>query len=170
MAFVDIILGGMLAYGLVRGIWNGFFIELASLLSLIAGIWAAIKFSHLTRAIIESHLSWNPKTITTVAFILTFILVVVGITILAKAMTAMASLSGLGIFNKLFGGVFGVIKMALIVSVTLNVFNKINGGGHFVDKQTIDNSLFYNPIVKIAAKIYPAIEEWYANPTLTSTP
>jgi membrane protein required for colicin V production len=31
----------------------------------------------------------------------------------------------------------------------------------FADKTTIDKSLFYNPIQKMAAMIYPYVEEWY---------
>jgi membrane protein required for colicin V production len=31
----------------------------------------------------------------------------------------------------------------------------------FAEKATIDKSLFYNPIQKMAALIYPSVEEWY---------
>ncbi|HLA55978.1 MAG TPA: CvpA family protein [Flavobacterium sp.] len=163
MAFLDIVLGILLLYGLIRGIWNGFFVEFASLVSLLVGIYVAIKFSNLTKNIIAPHVSWNPKTIQVVAFALTFILVVIGISLLAKVFTSIANFAGLGIFNKLLGGLFGFVKMVLILSVTLSLFAKINSGNAFAKKETLDKSLFYNPILKTAAWIYPSLESWYAD-------
>jgi len=47
MSFLDIILGLLLAYGLYKGLKNGLFVELASLVALIAGIFGAIHFSYI---------------------------------------------------------------------------------------------------------------------------
>jgi membrane protein required for colicin V production len=30
-----------------------------------------------------------------------------------------------------------------------------------VEKKTIEKSLFYNPIQKVAAYVYPTMEEWF---------
>jgi membrane protein required for colicin V production len=87
--------------------------------------------------------------------------VVIGISLLAKFLTKMANLASLGIVNKVTGGVFGLLKTILILGVSLNVFQKINVNYTFAEKATIDKSLFYNPIQKMAALIYPSVEEWY---------
>lgn len=161
MGFLDIVLCGLLVYGLIRGIWNGFFLELASFISLLIGVFLAIKFSYVMQSVLESHVSWNPKTIRITAFVLTFIIVVVGISVLAKTLTSVANFAGLGLFNKLFGGFFGVLKTILFVSIMLNLFQKINKNYSFAEKETLDQSLFYYPIQKVVAFIYPSIEEWY---------
>ena len=161
MGFLDILLGGFLLYGCVRGIWNGFFVELASLISLMIGIYLAIKFSYIIKSILESHVSWNPKTIQITAFILTFILIVVGISLLAKFFTTVANFAGLGCFNKLLGGFFGFLKMTLILSISLNLFQKMNSNFTFVEKATLEQSLFYYPIQKVAAYVYPSLENWF---------
>jgi membrane protein required for colicin V production len=159
VGFLDIILGGLLLFGLVRGIWKGFFVELASFFSLLIGIYIALKFSYLVKSIIGSHVSWNPKTIQITAFVLTFIVVVVGIYLLAKFFTTVADFAFLGWMNKLGGGVLGVLKTVLIVGIVLNIFLKINYN-HFLAKQeTLDKSLFFNPIQKVSAFIYPSIED-----------
>ena len=155
MSYLDIFLGGLLIYGFVRGFWNGFFIELASFVSLLVGIYVAMK------SIVASHVTWNPKTIQMVAFIITFILVVIGISLLAKFLTKMAYLASLGIVNKVMGSVFGLFKMILILSVLLSFFQKINFDYAFANKSTIENSYFFNPIKKTAEIIYPSIEECY---------
>jgi membrane protein required for colicin V production len=67
----------------------------------------------------------------------------------------------LGVINKLLGGVFGVFRAILIISITLNLFQKINAHNTFVEKETLDKSKLYNPIQKVSKMIYPSIEEWF---------
>lgn len=161
MSFLDIVLGVLLAYGLFQGIRNGLFVELASLISLILGIYFAIKFSFLTKEMLSGFVHWNPKTIQIVAFIITFILVVLGISLLAKFLTGIANFAQLGVINKLGGGFFRLLKTVLVISIFLNLFEKINFNNTFAKKETLDNSLFYRPIQKTAGFIYPSIEKWY---------
>ena len=160
MEFIDIIIGGFLLYGFLRGIWNGLFVELASFLSLLVGIWAALKFSNTLNLMLQSIVSWSPKTIMVVSFALTFILVFIAITMLAKVFTTLFSFAGLGIFNKILGGVFGIFKMVLIVGVSLGIFEKINFANHFAEKETLEKSLFYFPVLNTATSIYPSLQEW----------
>lgn len=161
MEFLDIILGGLLIYGFIRGLWNGFFVELASLISILLGIYVAIKFSFLMKAFLESHVSWDPKTVQILAFAFTFILVVVGVSVLAKVFTTIANFTQLGLINKLIGGFLGILRAILIISISLNLFQKLNTRVSFVEDETLNQSIFYNPIQKISKMIYPSIEDWY---------
>ena len=160
MEFIDIIIGGFLLYGFLRGVWNGLFVELASFLSLLVGIWAALKFSNTLNLMLQSIVSWSPKTIMVVSFALTFILVFIAITMLAKVFTTLFSFAGLGIFNKILGGVFGIFKMVLIVGVSLGIFEKVNFANHFAEKETLEKSLFYFQVLNTATSIYPSLQEW----------
>ena len=161
MSFLDIILGVILVIGLFKGIKNGLFVELASLISLILGIYVAIKFSYLAKIMLSGFVHWNPKTIQIVAFLITFLIVVVAISLLAKFLTSVADFAQLGVVNKLGGGFFRLLKTILILSIFLNLFEKINFNNTFARKETLDNSLFYRPIQKTAGFIYPSIEKWY---------
>lgn len=161
MSFFDILLAAVLLYGFIQGFRQGLFTAFASLISLVVGIVLAIKFSHLVRSVIENHVSWNPKYIEVTAFGLTFILVVVGIILLAKLFTGMASFAQMGWLNTIAGGFFGLLKMALILSILLNLFQKININHYFLSQETMDNSLFYNPIQKTSQLIFPSVQEWY---------
>jgi membrane protein required for colicin V production len=75
-------LGAFLLYALFTG--KMAFIELASLISLILGIYIAIKCSYMIRAML-ANVSWS-KYIEIIAFGLTFI-AVVAVHILAKLLT-----------------------------------------------------------------------------------
>lgn len=161
MGFLDIVLGVLLAFALYKGIRNGLFVELASLVSLILGIYVAVKFSSFMKDFIGSFVKWNPNTIQVIAFVLTFILVVIGISLLGKFLTGVADFAFLGWLNKLGGGFFRVLKTILIIGIVFKVFEKINYHNFLAKKETLDNSLFYNPIQKTAGFMYPSIENWY---------
>lgn len=160
MSFLDIVLGSLLLYAVFKGLVNGLFAELASLISLLLGVYVAVKFSALATEILSKFVHWNPKTIQITAFFLTFIFVVIAISILAKALTKMASIAFLGWLNKLGGAFIRVFKTVLIISVFLSLFEKINYDNFFAKKETLDNSIFYRPIEKTAGFLFPTFEKW----------
>jgi membrane protein required for colicin V production len=158
MTWIDIVLGGLLAYGLIKGLWKGLFVELASLISLLAGIYIAVKFSQ----VIGESISDEPsRTASITAFIITFIIVVVAIILLAKVFTKLADFAGLGLLNKILGGLFGFLRMVLLLSVLLNLFLKVNSTNIFAEQKTLDDSLFFNPVLSVSNYIFPSLEEWF---------
>lgn len=161
MSFLDIFLGLFLILGLFRGLRNGFFVELASLVSILLGIFIAIKFSYLTKFYIEQHVSGNSKTIQVAAFALTFILVIVVVSALAKVFTSIANFASLGFINNLAGGLFGILRTILVWSVLLNLFQKINYDEAFLSEKTKQKSMLYVPIQEVSKTIYPSIEQWF---------
>lgn len=163
MSFIDIIFAVLLSIALYKGIKNGLFVELASLVALVVGIFVAIKFSYLIKGILETKVSWEPKYIEIVAFALTFLIVVVIIHLSAKLLTKIADFAYLGWLNKLAGAVFSCLKTILALSVVILVFEKINLNNMLVKQETLDESIFYNPTKEISAFLYPKIEEWYTD-------
>ncbi|OUD36977.1 CvpA family protein [Flavobacterium sp. FPG59] len=163
MSFLDIILGALLAFAGFKGLKNGLFVELASLVSLILGIYLAIKFSFFTKEIISGFVNWNPNTIQVIAFMITFLIVVVAVTFLGKFLTGIASFAFLGWANSIGGGFFRILKTVLILGIVFSIFEKINYNHILVKKETLDKSIFYNPVQKTAAYLYPSLQEWYSS-------
>lgn len=157
MGVIDIVLLALILLGLIRGFMKGLFVEIASLMALALGIYGSIHFSNYAASFLESKTEWNEKTIAITAFAITFLTIVILITLAGKALTKIADFAALGILNKLLGGVFGALKIALILSVVLNVFDKMNKTLPFVDKQTMEDSMLYNPVKDLAIKIFPSI-------------
>ncbi|HEY4617328.1 MAG TPA: CvpA family protein [Flavobacterium sp.] len=161
MGFLDIILGSLLIYALYKGMKNGLFLELASLISLILGIYIAIKFSYVVRKSLAGYVSWSPKYVEVIAFGLTFIAVVLAVHLLAKIFTGIMDFAFLGWINKLAGGFFSAIKTILLLSIVFNLFQKINVNNMIAKEETLNNSIFYNPIQETSKYIYPSLETWY---------
>ena len=161
MSFLDIIVCALLVFAFYKGVVNGLFVELASLISLVLGIYFAVKFSSFVKELLMGFVKWNPNSIQIVAFILTFIVVVIAIHLLGKFLTGIANFAFLGWLNKLGGGFFRVLKTVLIVSIVFSVFEKINYNNYLAKKETLDNSIFFNPIQKIAGYVFPSIKKGY---------
>ncbi len=158
MTFLDIVLAVFLVYGVIRGLKNGLFVELASLVSFFIGIYIAVKFSYLIANVISDGTS---KTVKVVAFILTLVLVVVGIYLLAKVFSNIASTLFLGWLNRLGGAFLGVLRITLLLGIVLSLFQKVNFDNLLISKETEEKSLFFNPIVKTSEVFFPVLKEWF---------
>ncbi|WP_456441075.1 CvpA family protein [Psychroserpens sp.] len=157
MALIDIILGSLLLFGLIRGFMKGLFVEVASLLALIAGVYGAIHFSNFAARFLDSKLDWDEKYINIVAFAITFVIIVLAISLAGKALTKLANFAALGILNKLLGGVFGALKIGLILSILLIVFDNMNNTIPFADEEDLEDSILYEPVKSMGPMIFPSI-------------
>jgi len=157
MNVFDIVITVFLLFGFVRGLMKGLFIEVASLVALIGGVWGSIHFSYFIGDYLEESVSWSEKQVSLVAFAITFVIIIVVVSMLGKFLTKMADLAALGFVNKALGGVFGLIKIGLVLSVIFIFFHRMNGTISFVDKETLDNSILYSPVKSIAPTIFPSI-------------
>ena len=158
MSYIDIFLGVLLGFGIFKGIKNGLIVEFASLVSFFVGIYIAVKFSSVVGSFIG-----DSKSSKVVAFVLTFILVLVGIHLLAKVFSKIASALFLGLINTIGGGIFGALKTALILGVILSLFQKVNINDTIISKETQESSLFFNPILKTSEFMLPVLSEWFIN-------
>ena len=159
MGVIDIVLGALILFGLVRGFMKGLFVEVASLLALVAGVYGAMHFSNFAAEFLQTKTDWNEQTINITAFAVTFVVIVLAIAFAGKALTKLANFAALGIINKLLGGLFGALKIALILSIVLNIFDKMNRTIAFVDEDSIDRSMLYTPVKSLVPLIFPNILE-----------
>jgi membrane protein required for colicin V production len=155
MNALDIILLAFLAFGLVRGFLRGFFVEIASLVALVAGVYGAFHFSNFAAEILNKKVDWNENTINIVAFVGTLIIIVLAIALAGKALTKIADFAALGLINKLLGALFGGLKIAVILSVLLIVFEKMNRNIPFTKEADKAGSELYKPVKSIIPLIFP---------------
>ena len=157
MNVFDIIIAALLIFGFVRGLMKGLFVEVSSLVALVGGVYGAIHFSYFIGDFLKESVSWSEEYISLAAFAGTFIVIIVAIALFGKALTKLADFASLGIINKILGGVFGALKIGLILSVIFIFFSRLNNTIPFVDDETLEESILYEPVKKIAPTIFPSI-------------
>ena len=92
-------------------------------------------------------------------FAVTFLLILLSIILAGKALTKLADFAALGLLNKFLGGLFGLLKMAVIIGVLIMLFALINSNIAVVEEKTLQTSIFYEPIKAIASNIFPDVLE-----------
>ncbi|GAA4280394.1 CvpA family protein [Gaetbulibacter aestuarii] len=157
MSAIDIVLLILIGFGIWRGFKNGLFVEIASIVALVAGVFGAIYFSHYAGDFLKEQTSWEEKTIQVAAFIITFVIIVAAISLAGKALTKLADFAALGIINKIFGAVFGALKIALILSIILVIFDRLNKEIPFMEKSDLEGSVLYIPVKSLVPAILPNI-------------
>ncbi|ADV48539.1 CvpA family protein [Cellulophaga sp. E16_2] len=157
MNFLDIVFGLILLWGFYIGFKNGLFVEIASIIALIAGIYGTIHFSHLTGAYLAENMNWNEQYMNIASFVITFILIVVLIHLSAKLLTKIADFAMLGLLNKIAGGIFGALKVAIIIGALVLFFESVNQTSNLINEDTKKESKLYEPIKEIGALIFSRI-------------
>jgi len=156
--FLDIILGLFLAYGLYKGLKNGLFVEIASLAAIIIGLYGAIKFSYLTGSYLSQNMDWNENYIKLAAFVITFLAIVILVNMAGKILTKIADFAMLGLLNKLAGGVFGVLKTAVILGTLLYFFESASSF-NLSENNTVKESVLYTPVRDIGKLVFGNVIE-----------
>ena len=151
----DIIISALLLFGFIRGLFKGLFIEIASLIALIAGVYGAIHFSYFVGNFLANRVSWDEKFVTIISFSVTFGIIVLVISLIGKLFTKIADFASLGLLNKILGGVFGGLKVAFILSIVLIIFSKLNNTIPFVSEEEQENAVLFEPIKKLAPSLFP---------------
>lgn len=159
MNYIDLIILVPLLWGAVRGFMKGFIIGISGLLALILGIYGAVLLSdRLGVYLAEAH-GLEGAMMPVVAFALVFIAIVVGIHFLGKLIQKAVQLAALGLVDKLAGGIFGIAKAALILSVVILLVEKADAYFEFLPRDQMAESALYEPLADITQEYFPRIAD-----------
>ena len=160
MNYIDIILGLLLLFAAISGFRKGLVSELASLAALILGIWGAIEFSYITTDFLIENFDLQTDYLNIISFIITFIVIVILVHIVGNAVNKLVETAMLGFINKLAGLAFGILRSALILSIILVVFEKIDEDVEILSNEAKEESRLYEPIRNFAPSLFPFINIW----------
>lgn len=146
MNYLDIIIAIILFLFGFKGFRKGLVIEVVTLLAFGVGIYGAMHFSDFTAEHLQDVMEIDPKYLNTIAFVLTFILLVILVNLIGHWVTNLIKAMNLNFFNKMGGAVFGVAKGVLLCSVFVMVLNNFQLIG------------VVKPEVREQSKLYPYIE------------
>lgn len=147
MNYLDIVILIILALFGLKGLRKGLIIEVVTLLALVVGIFGAMRFSDFTAEHLQEVMNIDPKFLNTIAFVLTFVILVVVVNLIGRAASKLAKTLELGLLDGLGGFVFGVAKGVLLCSLIIVVFNNLHFSG-IIKEET-----------KKESKLYPYIEQ-----------
>ena len=151
MNWLDWLLTALLALAAFKGFQRGFIVELSSLVAFILGIWIAVQASDRVGSILGIAAEQSA-----LAFLLTFVLVLVAVLLRARGRTTLIDLAQLGLANKLAGSVFGVLRSAFTLSILLNLLAAWSDGT-MPSREAREGSTLYGPVQAFAPFILPPL-------------
>lgn len=137
---LDYIIITILAALLIKGLINGFIKELFSFLAFIIGALVAYFFAVDVSSVLCELLPQSCK-LGSLVFLLLFLITALAVSYLGRLLTKAAKYMALGGINRLFGGIFGLLKGIIILFILLVLFNAIAEIVDIPTTSTLDNSL-----------------------------
>ena len=140
--YLDIFIGIILIFALVRGLMNGFVKELASTIGFLLGLFvAATCYQTLGEYLTVDGSEVNMFT-SIVAFLLLWIIVPIVFGLLATLITKALDLTALGIANRIGGGILSMAKYLVLLSCVLNVMVSLN----ILNNERTEGSVMLEPV------------------------
>lgn len=158
MNLLDISILIVLAVGFVFGWRKGFIMTFFTFVSFAVGLYFAFHFSdkiaHYFMA--DKH---EGILVAFLSFVIVFIALVVLIRVVGRLFEKLIEFVWLSVFNKMFGGVFGVLKWGLLASCALLFLQPLDPENKWVPKETKENSVLYPIAIIYAETLVPGIQE-----------
>jgi len=152
MNWLDVLLLIPLLIGLVRGLMRGLVTEVIAILVVIIGVLGARSFAPPFSTWMHKQFAWQGEVCDVVAYVLIFLSIAIVLAILARLLSKFLKAIHLGWANRLFGGVFGICKYAILVLIVVFAMEKTNKSFHWLDKSKVVKTSIVYPYAVEAVK------------------
>jgi len=153
MNFIDFLILVLLVLFVILGFRKGFIISLATVVALILGIYIAVHFSNYLDHFLLENLKPSRTWLPILSFSITFLLIVIGVFLIAKMMEKIVDVVGMGFLNHLGGAILGFIKGAILISILLFIATSIDPKEKWLTKQDKEGSLVYTHVAQVFPKL-----------------
>lgn len=152
MNWIDILVLIPLAWFGFRGLKNGLIKEIAAIVAIIAGGWAAIRFSPLIAQKLGGTL-----TVEIVTFIILFFFILILVHFIALVVSKIVKLVIPAFIDNILGLCFGALKVLLVFGIFFMFVFKADEHSLVIKEDTKKNSIFCSKVEPIiSSTIYKA--------------
>jgi membrane protein required for colicin V production len=158
MTTTDIIIVICIVGGTFIGLAKGLIWQAATILGLVVGfIVAKHLYPHLAEKI--SLITDSPTMVQIIAFIGIWLMVPIVFSLISALLTKIVDAASLGCFNRLLGGVLGMIKYIFFIGIIIHVFDYFDTENRLLSLEKKEASVLYYPLKEFASSVFPAIKE-----------
>jgi membrane protein required for colicin V production len=155
MNFIDLTILIVVIMFSIRGIIRGFVLEITSLVGLIAGYLVAMLFLDQVTSLILNIFPSLPRTLVQiVSFLLLFIGSNLLLKLLALLLTKTLKLALLGWLNRLLGGLAGLTKSVILMSMVVFLLSFLPFFNPLLEKADLGKSNLYPVLNMLGPKFY----------------
>jgi membrane protein required for colicin V production len=161
--FFLILMGGGMIFGFVKGAFR----LLATLAGIVLGIYFARFFYQPVASFIELVFHLSSKIALPLSFFILFVAVGLGLYLLGWMMTKVSKAMALSWLNRLCGGGLGVLQVALVLGVFINLYSLAHHKVTGKEAGNAPGSLLYSPLKQLPDLVLPYMDfdKWNKAPT-----
>ncbi|MCI5968404.1 CvpA family protein [Helicobacter sp.] len=147
-SWFDGIVGILILLLAIRGVMNGFIREFFGLAGIVGGVYVASVYSGSVGVWISANVYAfkNPSAMTLIGFLVLLVVIWVSALLIAEVLQKLVRLSALSAVDRLFGFVFGALKVFVIFSIIIAALTNVQFVRSFIESKT-QNSYLY-PMLK----------------------
>jgi membrane protein required for colicin V production len=149
----DFSLVAIIILGAVKGFREGFLMELLTLIGIVLGILAGFKLMGEALVFLTGRIDVDDHLLPYIAFAVVFLLVLLVVTLIGKAVKAGIDKTLLGKVDQAAGAVLGIVKMVFILSVALWIVTSLK-------LQIPDTWIADSALIPYVSGFAPAVTRW----------
>lgn len=133
--------------------------EVATLVGLLAGIWAAV---HLSQEVAEL-LGLKSENAVLVAFFVCFVGALVLAWLIGRMVEGLLKAAHISTVNRVLGAALGMLKALCILAVVLNYAVMLDRKEMVLKPETKEESLLYKPVYNTGNKLTASLKQFIAD-------
>jgi membrane protein required for colicin V production len=161
---VDIIVMLVGVFFFVRGYQRGLIVEVFTIVAFLLGIIASMQLAGQVSALLQDYFT-NAEWIFYAGYLLTFLAVFFAVQLIGKGLEQLFTVTNLNIINRLLGGLSGLFKILLLVSMVFWLLDQAEGIGPDF-KQEVYSYQYAAPvapfIISKATDVFPILSDLIA--------
>lgn len=163
MTTLDMIILAIIGLGFVNGLVKGFIKQLASLLGLVVGLLVAKALYVQVAEEVFAQVTDSLTVAQVLSFVLIWLVVPLIFALVALLLTRLMEVISLGWLNRLLGAGLGTLMAVLLVCLLIYVVEMVDVNHALIERTTMDESVFYQPMKEFAGVFFPMIKEQFLN-------
>lgn len=155
MGFLDMVILAVLAIGAWKGWVSGLLRQVASLIGFFLGLFLASSLYDSLGSFLTPHLGTSASVACVLAFLMIWVGVPLLLSILAALLSRLLDSAHLGKVNCFAGACVGVLKYAIALSCVLNVMSMT----HVVTLEKQQESLLFTPVKSLVGMLFDTYQK-----------
>lgn len=158
MNVLDIIMAVPMVFLLYKGWRRGLVREVATLVGVLAGIWAAV---HLSQEV-SGWIGLESENAVLVAFFLCFVGAMVLAYLLGRMVEGLMKAAHISIANRVLGALLGMLKALCVLAVLLNYVEMFDKNEVLLKPDLKEKSLLYKPVHNTGNTLTTSLKQFIA--------
>ena len=159
MEVIDIIIFVLIGIGVIQGLMKGSIKQLAQIVGFVAGLLLARGLFGTVAEQLAPALGTSITIAQILSFILIWVAVPIGCSLVASVLTKALDVINLGWLNRLAGAMLGAVKVMLLVGLGIYVLEYIDPKSEMISQTTKDASVLYSPMKGFVNQCLPIVQD-----------